>query len=385
MKIDFKYCLIAFIICTASLAPLNIITSSNYQLTDINMLLEEIGQVNTPGMARDVIIRNNIAFIADMGNMTSTYGGLLICNISDPTHPTILGHFYDGGRAHQIFVEEDLVFVADNTGGLEILNISDLTDPVKIAEFEGVINGVYKVDQLLYLSDYYEGLIIVDVTNLTHPLEIASYSDLEHPRLNLIDDNLAYVGDANGLKVLDITTPKNITEVMSTNLDHFVFSFQIVGDLGYMACSRSIYEPSEGLKIWNCTNPLDISLISSFYDGGRAIDLHISEDYVIVCDYNDGLEVINVSDPFTPNEMTQYYDGGNATAVQVVDNLIYVADGQDGLEIIRMTFTTPTTISSQHMTETTTSASTTSASIGFTLGPILFMMSILFVFLRKKR
>lgn len=332
-----------FIICIVLFLNLVMISSSISQTDEVEISFEEIGQIDTPGMARHVVIRDNIAFVTDMGSMTSSYGGLLIYDVSDPTSPTELGHFYDGGRAHELLVEDDFVFVADNEGGLEIINISDLTNPVKIGEFEGVINGVHKDGHLLYLSDYFGGLIILDITNLTHPVEITRYTEVEHPLLRLNVNNLAYVAVETGLDVLDISNPANLTKLASLSYDFHVYDLKIVGNLAYMACSRSIFEPGEGLKILNSSNPLNLTLIGSYYDGGRAIDLILHEEYVIVSDYNDGLEVIDISDRSNPKEIAQYYDGGNATAIQMKDNLIYVADGVDGLEIVKITFTDHTT------------------------------------------
>ncbi len=338
MKTKINYFLILGLVFTIFFLELNLINGSISQINDNIVSFEKIGQIDTPGMARHLVIRDNIAFVTDMGSMTSTYGGLFIYNVSDPTAPTELGHFYDGGRSHELLVEDNIAYVADNNGGLEIINITVLTNPVKIGDFNGVINGVEKRNELLYLSDYYDGLIIANVSNLTHPVEIARYPQIYHPLLRLIVNDFAYIAVETGLKVFNISIPTNISELANFNYDYHVYDLQIVGNVAYMACSRSVYEPGEGLKILNCTDPLNMSLIGSFYDGGRAIDLHLYESLVIIGDYNDGLEVINISDPFNPEEIGHFYDGGNATDIQVVNDLIYVADGVDGLEILRIKF-----------------------------------------------
>ncbi|MFW9779899.1 MAG: LVIVD repeat-containing protein [Candidatus Heimdallarchaeota archaeon] len=303
---------------------------------DLVFNLEEIGQIDTPGMARDVVVKGDAAFVAAMSITSSINGGLFIFNISDPSRPQLLGHFFDEGSSHRLLVEDDIVFVADNFGGLEVFNVSNLTNPVKIIEVSGTINGFYKKERFLYAADYSEGLLIFDITNLTKPMEITRYTDFDHALMHLIRNNLAYVSDDSGLKILDISNLSNITELVSYSYDYYVYDLQFAGEIAYTACARSIFEAGEGIKIWNASDPLNFALMGSFFDGGMAFDLQILNNYALVADFNDGVEIIDVSNPYNPIKVTNYYDGGNATQLYVVDDLIYVADGFDGLEIIRM-------------------------------------------------
>ena len=366
-------------------------TYSVSQIIEVQITLEEIGQIQTIAMARDVFIKENIAFVMDMGSMTSTYGGLLIYNISDLENPIELSHFYDGGRSHQIIVENDVAYVADNVGGLEIFNISELVNPVKIGGFDGTINDIYKQDNLVFLSDYWDGIIIVNVTTLTQPIEVTRFANTDHPQLRLILNDLAYVAVDSGLKIFDISSLMNITELVYYDLDHFIYDIQIVDDFAFMTCSRSASEPSEGLKIFNCTNPLNLTLIGGYYDGGMAIDLHVTDDYVIMSDFDDGLEVIDISNASNPVEVAQFCDGGTAMAITIVDDLIYVADGADGVEIIRITFETESSVQTTSKSEnpstlfTSTFENPSTLSTSWEIIPILCVVVIVGFLYRKNQ
>ncbi len=297
-------------------------------------VLSELGQVDTPGYALDVAVVGDITYVTDMGSPSSEYGGLFIFNTSNPQNIIQIGHFFDGDRAHDLVVKEDIAFVADNTGGLEILNISNVAHPAKIAQFDGTINNICITKNTVYATDWYNGLIIIDVNNLTHPTEIGRWNDIIYPQSVLVLNNLAYVGGTTSFIILNVSNPSNISKI--AQYDYKVSKLQIKEDLAYLACTGMWSEPSEGLRIFNISDPLDLIELGSFYDGGFAVDLHVFDNITLVCDVNDGIEVIDVSNPSLPVEITQYYDGGNATNFQIVDDLIYVADGVDGLEILKI-------------------------------------------------
>ncbi|MFW9854389.1 MAG: LVIVD repeat-containing protein [Candidatus Thorarchaeota archaeon] len=67
--------------------------------------------------AGDLTITGHLAFVGGWED------GLYVYNISDPIQPMLLANHNDGGKATGVYVQDDLIFVADNTDGLEILRI----------------------------------------------------------------------------------------------------------------------------------------------------------------------------------------------------------------------------------------------------------------------
>ncbi|MFW9995470.1 MAG: LVIVD repeat-containing protein [Candidatus Odinarchaeota archaeon] len=348
--------------------------SANYQPDGQNIVLKEVGQVDTPGFARDVVVRDGIAFVADMGTATDTYGGFFTYNVSDPSNPTLMGHFYDGGRAHQVVLQDSgTVFVADNTGGLEIIDVTDPWHPVKIGQYDGGSINYFVVQEsrYIYTADYTGGFVLIlDAINQTHPVEIGRFS-VEHAELIAVNSNLAYVSYDSGLIILNVTNPANITELTHHEFD--VKRIQFNGNIAYMVCSRSRFEPADGFKIMDFSDPFNPVEIGSYHDGGHPVDLHVSGNTAITSDLDDGIEVLNVSDTSNITEIAGYHDGGDASDIHVIGDLIYVADGADGLEIIRITYR-----------EATNSSKV--ASLGFDLFLVTIMLvSLLAVKRRKER
>jgi len=102
----------------------------------------------------------------------------------------------------------------------------------------------------------------------------------------------------------------------------------VSGNYAYVA------DHTDGLEIYDISDPKKPVKIGSVDDGGNANDVFVSGNYAYVADLGDGLEIIDVSDPATPFEVGEVDDGGNARAVFVSGNYAYIADDTDGLEII---------------------------------------------------
>ena len=60
---------------------------------------------------------DNIVYVADYQN------GLTIIDMTDFSHPKVIGRHFDGGHSMNVVVTEDIVYVADREDGLEIIRV----------------------------------------------------------------------------------------------------------------------------------------------------------------------------------------------------------------------------------------------------------------------
>jgi hypothetical protein len=74
----------------------------------------EIGYYDTPGVACNVVVMGDYAYVADFT------GGLRIVSVSDPAHPTEVGFHETPGHADDVVVVGDYAYVADGNAGLQI-------------------------------------------------------------------------------------------------------------------------------------------------------------------------------------------------------------------------------------------------------------------------
>ena len=337
--------------------------------------LSHIGQIDTIGQAHDVIILDDVAFVSDMGLDTDTTGGLYIFNVSDPTHPSQLSHFYDGGRSHQIALYNDtILLIADNTGGLEIFDVSNLTHPVKIGNFIGAnyLNGVVIRNTTAFVTSFNSGLVVVDFSNFSSPVEISRFPLSNKQSIALFND-FAFVSGIGGFIILNITNLSAITLVKSFNYD--ISDFFINQTTIYAACSGSLLTQAQGFKILDFSDSMNITEIGSFNNGGHPVGLSFYNSFAFIADHDKGIEVFDVSDPTNISLITSYFDGGNAFNVVIKNDLVFVADGTDGLEILNLTLI-PEYFSS------TTSYTSSQAISGFSY---VILLSLLVVVYIKKR
>lgn len=96
-----------------------------------------------------------------------------------------------------------------------------------------------------------------------------------------------------------------------------------------------------GLQILNITDLDNISEVSEVFDSSDdyvgGFPSYLNEDLLILSDYSKGVKFFDFSDPINPTLINTYYDGGEANGIKVVNDYLFVVDGLDGLEILDFT------------------------------------------------
>ncbi len=85
-----------------------------YDITDI-LLPELIGEYEFKSTKNEIVVKSTMAFV------TCSYSGLLVLDISDPTTPKKLVHFYDGGHSHGLTFKDKNVLLANGISGFTII------------------------------------------------------------------------------------------------------------------------------------------------------------------------------------------------------------------------------------------------------------------------
>ena len=185
---------------------------SNYPTTNFN--ISKIAEYDDSlGAMNDIFIQDDLAFVA------VKWGGLLIFDISNLEEPTIVGDYYEeptnmdlgsnSERTSGVFVREDIAFLADGENGLVILNISNPRKPEKVGQFvetscwRHFFNVVVEGNYAFCMTRVY--LIILDITNLFSPQKI---SEIELYGRDLFVNNGILIVDYANTYIFDITNPR---------------------------------------------------------------------------------------------------------------------------------------------------------------------------------
>jgi hypothetical protein len=147
----------------------------------------------------------------------------------------------------------------------------------------------------------------------------------------VVAGNYAYVADgfANGLRVIDISTPTNPTEVGFLETAGFALGVDVAGNYAYLA-DGGVENSVQVIDVSEPSNPTQVSTFNIM--GAERIIVEGNYAYVAVA--TGGLWVLDVSDPSNPTEAGNSPLAKEARDVTVVGNIAYVADDLNGLRVL---------------------------------------------------
>jgi hypothetical protein len=270
----------------------------------------------TEGNAGIVFIENEHAFL------TAQEFGLIIISVSGvPPSPSTRGDWRTGYWPRESYKDGNYLYVADGEAGLEILDVSDPENPFVAAYYdtESECIAVYVEGGSAYIADGNGGLLVIDVGIPTNPQEDWSLPTEGFANDVDVQNQYAYVGTGDyGLRVIDINTQ---TEVAEFDIeDQETYSVQVMDDFAYLG-------DGNGLRIVNITNPLTPTE-EAFYtllDPGiySTMDVHVTGSYAYVTDMLNGLTILDISDPSNP-ELIITISQPLSTGVFVLGTTVYL-------------------------------------------------------------
>jgi len=288
----------------------------------------QIGYFNTFEWCDQVFISDKSAYLA------SRERGLRIVDISNPSNLNEIGYYSSGGNARGVFADGDYAYCTYAWTDLRILDVSDPSDPLEVGLFnEGGSQsfGIYASGDYAYITDL-DTFRIIDITIPTNPHQAGYFYLPDQTIAVFVVGDYAYVtaGGSYGMIVLDVSNPSNPVMVGSSNTSGGPDNLFVSGNYAYLA------DGADGLWIIDITiptNPVPVGRLT----GISANDVWVVGDYAFVADVWYGLRVIDVSDPYYPFEMSSLEMDGPATAISVYGNQAYIANGGNGLRVIDIT------------------------------------------------
>jgi hypothetical protein len=242
--------------------------------------------------------------------------------------------------------EGDLVFIGSG-GGIFVTDVSDPQNPVVLSEIRTrslVDQCTYDpVNKRLYVCAYFSGIEIWDLSDVYNPTRMSRFATEPYPR-----SGIAYIGNYlffttnYSIWSLDISDPYN--PVIADELfivNNLIVQMYLKGNTAYIVTS------SQGVKLVNITNPLDLELLVSYgFLSGNEID--IAGNYLYGINSSGALTILNITDSLHIVYAGGLNVGGYTYDIEVFNNKAYIAkvstDG--GLQIVDVTTpSTPDTLS----------------------------------------
>lgn len=230
---------------------------------------EEVCLYETPGLAEDIAVSGNRAFVA-MGDE-----GLLIIDISNPQQPEEICHYRDLMEVNGVAAAGNYAYIADFQG-LSVLDITDPAHPEVVASLE--IGEFLTPAELSVAGDYaylvwnniwemYGGFSIIDVSDPENPSHLGYFSWEGYVCDIAFTEDYIFVA-SGGLRVVNMSDPEYPHEVGFYDTNGSASGVAVAGNLTYVAdCfSLGIYDCSEvmGVTETNQPTPTEFALLAAY-------------------------------------------------------------------------------------------------------------------------
>ena len=277
--------------------------------------------------------------------------GLVMLSLEDPSKPAFAGR-YDTGYASGITQIDNLIYLVDDTEGVYVLDYSNPKAikqvgmmPSMVGDWELSVTEVYEKPvtayaQRLYIADQSWGITIIDAMDPGNIKRIGHYQTPAPEALfdiTVMGDFAYIIGKDSGFRILDISDPKEITEVAFDDKRKDIYlqvPSGLVVDDRYAYISDSNYP----FHMYDISNPSKLVEVGAVFDHAAsdgAFDIAKAGDYIYLSGWGlkdafypgQGIWVIDVSNQKDP-QAVKFVDIPNERwSLDIKGDVLYAMDG----------------------------------------------------------
>ena len=180
-----------------------------------------------PDRAKNLNADTKLELVSQIGGISKavfstgpyTYLGegpaLDIFDTSDLTTPLLLGRIILPGIVEDIYVNEDVAYVAAGEAGLQVLDVSNPAYPARVIGLDtpGDARGLDYLEDYIYLADGIGGLRIINVNNPRNPFEASRYQPAGMVRYVESENDYVYLIVEDQFHILDVSDPTSPSSV----------------------------------------------------------------------------------------------------------------------------------------------------------------------------
>ncbi|RPI81225.1 MAG: TIR domain-containing protein [Chloroflexi bacterium] len=311
-------------------------------ITEVVPTFKVIGEYRTSRSANDIFIVDNMLYLANGGD------GLVRLNVSNPDEPKLVDT-YQIDDAQDVAVDGDYAYVitGEFDRRLVVMKIGPTGDTVTFPSEGNSLSGgsslyyVTVANGLAHLTGHnYWG--ILDVKDPLKAKEISSWSpesNSGNPCTAVIDGNIAYIGGGwTGLHIFDISDPNKPELIGRFDTPDWIIGMEISENILYLTLGDSglltldVGVPSRPILM----DRLDLngfSMKPSAAGDTLYVTYRVNQEYQVI---ESGIYAVDVTDPEDLKIISTYDQLDAATDIVTVDDIIYLTDESRGLFILTM-------------------------------------------------
>ncbi len=267
----------------------------------------------------------------------------------EPRELTMLGTFDYSGYIHEMFVQDQYVYLAGDDSGMAIINAVEPESP-SLARFyyaPRTVSDIFISGDYVYLACGDSGLIILDISDPYNPAYIGNYAPPENPNFWIyavyVEGGHLYLGPGGGgLEIFDISNPENPIFLSRWQNRMTIGQIYVSQNIAYIV-SFDLFDSAYLLlvDVSDYNNPDSTGIFYIGWAGARRVQVSGNHAFFSSFDY-PGLAVLDISDPSSPTFLGEFDTPGTVMDIFIagenryVGMNAYVADGDSGLQIVNI-------------------------------------------------
>ncbi len=300
---------------------------SVYDITDPANPLSA-GSFNYGGVAWNVIVDGNYAFVADKRNTVH------VLDVSNPAG--IFEAAAIGGPAYDFSLTNNLLYVVGNEDRIYVYNVTDPLnafevgriddyDAVEIESHDIISPFDGSVTNYSFVAAHYQGFRIYQTQNLYGSFKVAELGGGYTYDVDT-ENGFAFVADLKfGLRTIDLSDSRHPHLAGQLPPDLTLWRVCIDGGIVY-----GLGGNSELFSI-NVSDPYNPFVISSVSVGGILRDILVANSYAYIANGTDGVRIFDVSDPASMTEAGNYNSNFDVRGVWLDGNSLFLAESNQGV------------------------------------------------------
>lgn len=287
------------------------------------------------------IIRDEFGFKEIEGE--DNKDNIVILNITNPQNISEISRFVvPFSFVQNYFVKDNFIYIS-TYDGLHVVNITDPTNPIETDYFATIhlygYNQVFVDDkQVIYLHSRQEHSLLA--LNGSNPSSLTILDEIT----NIGFFNI--IGLRNTLLLEIPGLDDDLTVVNTTNHSQLVIegnvTYPLASESGWsydiLWFNESIFYVSQGREIFalNFSNVFNPEILEIFNCGGYARQIGIRGNHVYLADAFSGIEIIDIQNKTKPTKVSNWQLEIPANYMLMEDDLVYVYNSGSDLDILEI-------------------------------------------------
>lgn len=275
------------------------------------------------GICYSSLIVGDLAYVA--------YGdfGLRILDISNPAGISEFGNIETTGSARKVVVKDNVALIANRAGGVWVVDVTNSAAPDSLTKLvDETVNDIAMVGNYAYAAARDAGIAVINATTANAPVVESYISDTYGEGVAAYGNRMA-ASTWEKIVFFDITNPAAPVKGAEVTLLTGTGEFTLHGNYAYI-------HDYDTLRIYDMTDVNNIVTLGKVYTGGSWDgSAAIEGNFAYANAETNGIRVIDITDKNNPAEVGHYDGINSARGVSAANGLVYVAEKEGGLAIYR--------------------------------------------------